>query len=447
MKIRNKLTIQFTVIVLCILIVFSASIFVAFSEYRAYNFRKRLKEKALNTAKMLIEVKEINTALLKKLRREYFQALPKEYVRIYDKHNNIVYKDDTINFRLPEEQLQKIRKEKNYSFSMGDRQVVGIDYEGIYVITASAIDRDGYETLTFLAISLFAGNFLALIIIFLSGKFFSSRALSPIADIINEVDSIKVGHLGLRLKNRNGKDEIAHLANSFNKMFDRIEDTFENQTKFISHASHELRTPLTSITGEIEVTLLKERTSEEYKATLCSILEESLALTELSNRLLELLQSNSKTLNPEKVNIRYLIDRLEEDILKRKYNHKLRIENHVSRDLSEVEILGNEDLIRVALTNVIDNGFKYSNHPVILKIYMEEGIRIHFKVLDSGIGIEKDDLSKILQPFYRSQKATNKRGFGIGLSLTEKIVKLHKGNINIDSKPGTGTKVTLSFPL
>ncbi|GAL84887.1 integral membrane sensor signal transduction histidine kinase [Sporocytophaga myxococcoides] len=447
MRIRNKLTIQFTGIVFCILIVFSASIYTAFWKYRTYYFRKRLKEKALNTTKMLIEVKEINTDLLKKLRRKYFLTFPNEFVRIYDKYDNLVYKDDTINYKLPNELLQKIRSEKNYSFSIKGRQVVGIDYDGTYVITASAIDKDGYETLKFLALSLFAGNFIALIIIFLSGKFFSSKALFPIADIIEEVDNINEGHTGLRLKNRDGKDEIATLANSFNNMFDRIEDTFENQSKFISHASHELRTPLTSITGEIDVALLKDRTSEEYKATLYSILEESLALTELSNKLLKLLQSNNKNLNADRINLRHLIDRLEEEIYERRYKNKFKIENRTSKELSILEIFGNEDLIKAALINVIDNGFKYSDYPVTLKISRQEGTKISFKVIDHGIGIDKDDLSKIIQPFYRSSKGNEKKGFGIGLSLTEKIVTLHKGTLEIFSKPKFGTQVTLTFPI
>jgi two-component system sensor histidine kinase ArlS len=446
MQIRNKLTVQFTGIVLCILIIFSASIYTAFREYRTYNFRKRLKEKALNTTKMLIEVKEINTDLLKKLRRKYLQTLPNEYVRIYNNYNYLIYKDDTIDYKLPNDLLQKIRSEKNYSFSISNRQVVGIDYDGEYVITASAVDNDGSEALQFLAICLFAGNLIALIIIFISGKFFSSKALFPITDIIEEVDNINEGRTGLRLKNRDGKDEIAQLAGSFNNMFDRIEDTFENQSKFISHASHELRTPLTSITGEIDVALLKDRTCEEYKATLYSILEETIALTELSNKLLELLQSNNKNLNRGKINLRHLINLLEEDIYKRNYKHKFKIQNQTSKELSVLEIVGNEDLIKAALINVIDNGFKYSDYPVTLKIYKQEGASICFKIIDHGMGIDKDDLSKIVQPFYRSPKAFEKKGFGIGLSLTEKIIKIHKGTMEIFSKPKFGTQVTLSFP-
>ncbi|MCR6637537.1 MAG: HAMP domain-containing histidine kinase [Sporocytophaga sp.] len=447
MQIRNKLTVQFTGIVLCILIVFSASIYIAFREYRTYNFRKRLKEKALNTTKMLVEVKEINTDLLKKLRRKYLHTFPNEYVRIYNNYNHLIYKDDTIDYKLPNDLLQKIRMEKNYSFSISDRQVVGVAYDGAYVITASAVDRDGSETLKFLAICLLAGNLIALIIIFLSGKFFSSKALFPITDIIQEVDNINEGHTGLRLKSRDGKDEIAQLASSFNNMFDRIEDTYENQSKFISYASHELRTPLTSITGEIDVTLLKDRTPEEYKATLCSILEETIALTELSNKLLELLQSNNKNLNRGKINLKHLIDLLEEDIHKRRYKNKFKIQNQTSRELSVLEIDGNEDLIKAALMNVIDNGFKYSDYPVTLKIHRQEGGNICFKIIDHGIGIDKDDLSKIVQPFYRSTKASEKKGFGIGLSLTEKIVTLHKGTMEIFSKPKLGTQVTLLFPV
>ncbi|WP_028978281.1 sensor histidine kinase [Sporocytophaga myxococcoides] len=447
MKIRNKLTFQFTGIVFCILVLFSLCLYYAFSQYREFNFRKRLREKALNTAKILIEVEEINSELLKKLRRNYLQSLHEEYVRIYDKNDNLVYKDDTIKFKIPDDKLQKIRDDKKYSFKLKDRQFVGLDYKGTYVITASAIDIEGSKANNFLAIALVAGNLFGLIVIFFSGRFFSSRALSPISEIIHEVDNIKEGHTGLRLTKRKGKDEITQLANSFNQMFDRIEDTFEQQNKFIAHASHELRTPLTSITSEIEVALLKDRSTEDYKETLRSILEESLSLTELSNKLLELLQADKQSLISEKVNLRYLLDRLEEDVLKRKYSKSFLIENNINKDLSEIEITGNEDLIRVALMNVIENGFKYSDEPVKLIVDEKEADNISFTVIDEGSGIDKDELTKILKPFYRSHRNISASGFGIGLSLTNKIIKLHGGTLRINSVISNGTSVTLTFPI
>ncbi|GAL85900.1 integral membrane sensor signal transduction histidine kinase [Sporocytophaga myxococcoides] len=447
MKIRNKLTLQFTGIVFCILILFSICIYYAFCQYREFTFRKRLREKALNTAKILIEVDEINAELLKKLRRNYLQSLHEEYVRIYDKNNNLVYRDDTIRFKIPDEKLQKIRDEKKYSFRIEDRQFVGLDYKSTYVITASAIDMEGHKATNFLAIALAAGNLFGLIIIFFTGRFFSSRALSPISDIIHEVDNIKEGHAGLRLTERKGRDEIAQLANSFNQMFDRIEDTFEQQNKFIAHASHELRTPLTSITGEIEVALLKDRSTEEYKETLQSLLEESLSLTELSNKLLELIQADKQIMISEKVNLRYLLDRLEEEVLKRKFSRSLLIENHISKDLSDIEITGNEDLIRVAMINVIDNGFKYSDKDVNLKIFSKEPAHISFSISDEGSGIDKDELTKILKPFYRSRRTLSASGFGIGLSLTDKIIKLHGGTLIIKSVISKGTSVTITLPV
>jgi len=447
MKIRNKLTLQFTGIVFCILVLFSVCIYYAFSQYREFNFRKRLREKALYTAKILIEVEEINAELLKRLRRNYLQSLHEENVRIYDKNDNLVYKDDTIKVRIPEDKLQRIRDKKKYSFMLEGRQFVGLDYKGTYVITASAIDIKGYEALNFLAVALVAGNLFGLVVIFFSGRFFSSRALSPISDIIHEVDNIKEGHTGLRLTERKGKDEITHLANSFNQMFDRIEDTYEQQNKFIAHASHELRTPLTSITSEIEVALLKDRTTEGYKETLKSILEESLSLTELSNKLLELLQADKQSLVSEKVNLRYLLDRIEEEVLKRKYSRSFIIENKINRDLSEIEMTGNEDLIRVALMNVVENGFKYSDKAVRLSVDSIESENICFTVKDEGSGIEKDELTKILKPFYRSHRNLSASGFGIGLSLTDKIIKLHGGTLKIKSEISTGTSVTLIFPI
>src|SRR5690554_1300024 len=109
MQIRNKLTIQFSTIVAVIMVLFSISIYYVAEHSRNKNFNNRLKEKAFNTANMLLEVEEINISLLKTLRREYLASLPEEFVRVYENTNSPLYKDDTIAFRLSQEQLEEVK--------------------------------------------------------------------------------------------------------------------------------------------------------------------------------------------------------------------------------------------------------------------------------------------------------------------------------------------------
>ena len=93
------------------------------------------------------------------------------------------------------------------------------------------------------------------------------------SDVVKQVDKITISSLDMRVNEGNGTDEIAQLAITFNKMLKRLESSFEMQRSFVSNASHELRTPLTSITGQIEVSLMKSRTHEEYETILESVLK------------------------------------------------------------------------------------------------------------------------------------------------------------------------------
>lgn len=447
MQIRNKLTLQFSAIVAIILILFSISIFYISEHFRNKNFNNRLKEKAINTANLLLEVEEINVSLLKTIRRDYLASLPEEFVRVYENTSTPIYRDDTISFRLTPEQLEMVRKEGEVKFSHGDRQVVGISYKDKYRITASARDLDGHRQMTDLKHTLLLGNIICLVIIFATGKFFSIQALKPITKITKEAENINENNLGLRLDEGQRKDEISQLSITFNKLFDRLQDAFERQKQFVSNASHELRTPLTTITGEIEVALMKRRSQEEYIEVLLSLLDEAKTLTKLSNGLLQLAQSSdSKTLSIERINVFILIERIKEEISRRYEKNALPIVFNETVPLSHIEVNGNEDLLKIALVNLIDNGFKFSyNKPVCLSIELTEQ-DVVLKVIDHGIGISGEDLVRISQPFFRAENVLEIPGHGIGLSLTERIIKLHGGSIHFKSEPAKGTIISISLP-
>jgi len=447
MQIRNKLTFQFSAIVAIILIIFSISIYYVAEHFRYKNFNKRLKEKALNTANLLIEVDAIDISLLKTIRREYLASLPEEFVRVYEKENKIIFRDDTISFKLSPEKLNEVQENGVVEFRVGDRQVVGISYKDKYRITASAKDLDGIRQMSDLKYTLISGNILCLIIILLSGRFFAIQSLKPIANITKEAENINENNLGLRLKEGQRKDEISKLAITFNKLFDRLQDAFERQKRFVSNASHELRTPLTTITGEIEVALMKERSKEHYIEVLQSVLEEAKMLTKLSNGLLQLGQAGeSKGITVERINLYLLMERIKEESIKRFYGNNLQITYTESELLSHIEINGNEELLKIALINIIDNAFKFSkNKPVFFKIETND-IYVIFKIIDTGIGITNADIKNVEQPFYRAENAITIPGHGIGLSLSKKIIHLHEGKMEIYSQPNQGTMLTIYLP-
>lgn len=448
MQIRNKLTLQFTALVAILLIVFSFSVYFATKHFQQKIFKTRLEEKALNTVTLLLEVDEINMELLKDLRKNYLLALPQEFVRIYDINNTRIYKDDTISIKLTDEQLKEIREKKETHFNIDDRQLVGIYYKNRYVIAASAIDVDGMEQLKYLRLALLAANLIGLVIILFTGRFFAIQSLKPISKIINDVGGISEKNLSQRVNEGNRQDEISQLAVTFNKMFDRIEDAFERQRRFVSNASHELRTPLTAITGEIEVTLMKERSKEDYVEVLQSALEEARMLTKLSNGLLQLAQAGEqKGSLLESINIYLLMERIKEETFRRFTDNKLQVTYSDELPLSHIEVMGNDELLKIALMNIIENGFKFShNKPVFFRIELHDE-RLIFNVIDSGIGISNQDMNNVYQPFYRGENVSTIPGHGIGLSLSEKIIKLHDGIMEIHSQAGLGTRITINLPM
>ncbi|MBO9701549.1 MAG: HAMP domain-containing protein [Sporocytophaga sp.] len=451
MKIRSKLTLKFTGIVALILLIFSTAVFYL-SEINRYNvFEDRLAERALNTARMFLEVDEIDEKLLKTLRRNYLKSLPSEFVRIYDKNYKPVFIDDTIKYHFDKDWLSKIQKEGISSYEDGNRQVVGIFYsdnQGDFLIVASAIDWYGHKKVSNLEAVLTAGYFISLIIVFFLGQIFAREALKPIQKVVSQVQKISASNLHLRVDEGNGKDEISDLAITFNTMFTRIETAFELQKTFVSNASHELRTPLTTITGEISVALMKDRTVDEYKEILESSLEEAKELTKLINDLLELAQTgvDANSVLMSNLDLSETIRKATDETLRRKPDAMLNL-NMAKTFPNGPIVFGNEKLLLTCLLNIIGNAFKFSEDKEVLIDFSFNDHEACIAITDKGFGISEEELKNIFVPFYRSERSGNLPGHGIGLPLTMKIVNIHRGRIEVQSAPDKGTTFYIFLPV
>jgi signal transduction histidine kinase len=232
-------------------------------------------------------------------------------------------------------------------------------------------------------------------------------------------------------------------------MLERLESSFAVQKDFISNASHELRTPLTSINGQLEVLLMKDRSTQEYKDAVESVLEDIKALILLSNRLLMVARSKSESVVNlgNDVRIDEVLWQLQEEI--QKYNKDYQVNILLGESLTDSDnliISGDESLIKAAFSNIADNACKYSDeHAVDIQLeYTDQQIVLVFT--DKGIGISSIELQKVFEPFYRASNAIKYPGTGIGLQLVSQIIKTHKGTIHITSELGKGTKVTVKLP-
>ena len=453
MQIRKRLSYQFIGIVAMIIILSSLAIYFFSANYRREEFYARLKNRANRTAKLYFEIEGINVQLLTKIDKDNPTSLPYQKVSIFNHRNEILYSTDKEKIlKITDALLDKIRAEKEIRFLQGEYEILGfllIDKYNKTVVIAAAIDNLGYTKLKNLRSILLIVFGFSITISLIAGWIYAGKALSPISDVIKQVENITISSLNLRVDEGNNDDEIAKLAITFNKMLKRLETAFIVQKNFIANASHELRTPLTSITGQIEVTLLKKRTNKEYLQTLISVLEDIKNLNSISNRLLIMAQASSENsdLSFSLLRIDEIIWQTKAKLLKRNINYKINVyfDQTINEDFIKLNTYGNEQLLNIAINNLMENGCKYSsNNQVDIDISSEYKL-VKILFTNHGKGIDKNDMTHIFEPFYRGKNSISVTGNGIGLSLVKKIIDLHKGTITVDSE--VNGKTTFAITL
>lgn len=455
MKIKFKIALLFTLLVTFILLLLGIAVYYFTSLNRQNQFSQRLKNRALTNARLLIELEEMNQPLLKKIDSLTMNLLFEERIMIYDDKNNLVYvnRSEITAPLLPDTlMLNKIRANREYRFTKNEYDGVGTIYNERatgYVIVATAIDRVGLTALSQLRKILLLSGLAGIIITMLIGYFFSIHLLRPLTRINTEMNEISFQNISQRIATSNRKDELNQLAQTFNRLLERLEASFNNQKSFIANASHELSTPLAAISSQLEVALLQNRNEKEYKAVLASVQEDVVHLNNLVRKLLELAKAGAgKGISLEPVRIDEVLLSAVEEV------NKLHQQYHVYLSFDEIPdeealcyIYGNEELLFIAFKNIIENACKYSpSHKSWVSIAIRPDKKI-IRVKDEGIGMTQEEIQKAFEPFFRSQKAESiSDGLGLGLSMSSGIIRLHKGEINVESEPGKGTVFTIILP-
>ncbi len=307
---------------------------------------------------------------------------------------------------------------------------------------------------------------LALMVASLGGQFLAHKALKPVDNITQTARIITSQNLNQRINPPKVKDEIARLIETFNEMISRLDQSFRQMKQFSSDASHELKTPLTILKGEVEVTLRKERSPQEYQQTLKSNLEEINRMSQIVGDLLVLSKADTGEirLNKEDINLTEILNEVvaQMDMLAKSKKLSLSASNHCP----EIRILGDALRLRELFINLIENGIKYTEeggsvHITLQKEYPPlgrdqsdwiEGEKrecVKIIVSDTGIGIAKEDQERIFDRFFRVDKARSREqgGSGLGLSICKWIVEAHQGEIKVASELGKGSSFIVKLPL
>lgn len=405
------------------------------------------------TAKAQLDQEEASQEVLQEVRDLHLEKLPEEKEHFIRIDTGTSFEDHARKLNLPIRFFSSVLENGEATHQDGNTFYAGIFYKGKrgdYIVIVSA---DNYYNLHLLSnlrniflLAIFLVSLVALLVAFV----FSRQVFTPVREITDRVKEISSQNLHLRLESAKVNDEVGELRTTFNNMLDRLETSFETQNNFISNASHELGTPLTTIIGEAEVTLSKDRTQQEYREAISIMLKEAGRLEEITRSLLFLAQTGltGKAQKFGKVRTDQLLWDVKATIDKMTPRNKVHLNLDLMPEQPELlKITGNEQLLHLAISNVVSNACKYSNNQPVTVSIATSGENVIIVVKDSGVGIPVDELPFIYDPFFRASNAKQYEGYGIGLPLTRNIVRLHKGDIQVSSTLNEGTTVQLTFPI
>ena len=350
------------------------------------------------------------------------------YFRIY-KNNQLIFVSDN-NF-------EKIKIE-NYIISKTKDLYVKNDFFGkIEIFKVLEEEEEFIEGMFLLTVFI---NILSFIILVLIIKKFHKNLTKPFKNIEKTMNELKIGNLIL-LENKGNNDEFDKLADTFNQMIERVENSYNVQSRFVSDASHELRTPLSIIKGNIDM-LNKWGKNDKtiLDEAILTIKQEVDEMTSLIEKLLFIAkgENTQKILKIEDFDIDKLFDEIIEEYT---LTNSDVIFNKKSKNLI---IKGDKLLVKQMLRALIDNGIKYSIEKEITLGLFEEDRAIYIK--DKGFGIAEENLNKIFDRFYRVDSHRNKNlgGTGLGLSIVKLIADLNNYKIQVKSELGKGTTFIIS---
>ena len=458
MPVRLRITLLFSLLVFFIFSVVCLGIYFFFLEARKETVIARLRNRAITTGTLLSRKEIFDLNLIRHIDSFTTLSMKEKTVQAFDQEGNRLYHYMDIPtdvFEVTPEILDMARAEGTYYFKRNGKEAVAYHYtdeNASLVIISAGEDTDGHASLSelrrILIISFLTGN----IIVLATGFFFSERLIRPLEKITTDVAEISAHNLVRRLQTGSSKDEWHNLAATLNELLNRLQESFEMQRRFIANASHELSTPLTSVSSQLEIALQRTRNAAEYRKVIESTYQDVRHMSKLTHTLLEFAKASGDAggLELSKIRIDEVILDLPAQIAKINPAYAVTI---LFEDLPENEeklvVYGNQPLLETAIKNILVNACKYSDdHTAVVRL-TSTGDTVIISIQHQGPGIPQEEIPHIFQPFYRGEGniAENTGGFGLGLSLASRIIKIHKGNIAASSHPGKGSNFVVQLPV
>jgi signal transduction histidine kinase len=279
---------------------------------------------------------------------------------------------------------------------------------------------------------------------------------SPVTRLRKAAQSLAAGNLSARAgvtpteSKSGGRDELTELTRDFDRMAERIEGLVESQSRLLKDVSHELRSPLARLS--VALGLARQKSTPELEASLNRIELEADRLNQLIQRLLTIsrLESGTDGLRTTTLSLRELVEQIAHDAEYEKPGRRCQVIADVA---DEYLVTGDPDLLRSAVENAVRNATRYTAEGTTVEVRLErqkaaDGDEILVRVLDSGPGVPNEALQKIFEPFYRLDDARNQQtgGAGLGLSIADRAIRLHGGQLRASNRKEGGLEVEIRIP-
>ena len=471
------MTLWYTMVLSCVILVFSFFIYGDMSRSLDHDLNKLLRSKAEDIAQVISSynqedlTEDAGVELNKTIPNADFinaakYAVEKNtseniFIQIFRQDNTEVVHSGNMTFPMTLARKTSVNVEKEPGFlTITQVKLSTNDILPLKTFTIPVVEKNKFpyliqvttslkhlqKELNSLKTALFIFFPFTIFVIAALGQFLTKMALSPVVNMTTAINQITSKNLKEKIILPDANDEIKKLAETFNDMLTRMDVAFSSQQQLVQDISHELRTPLTALKGNQEVTLSKERKPEEYEKVLKLNLEEINRMSKLVENLLLLARlENKPTVVQKPVKLKMIIEQVMNNmkVLADRKNISLSFE---SKD-NNAMVADPENTVRI-FSNIVDNAIKYTPVEGHIKISsLRTDMYVKVSISDDGVGIDKEELAHVFDRFYRVDKSRSDSGFGLGLSIAKSIADMQKGKIEVESTKGKGTTFIVSLSL
>lgn len=461
MKIRHKIMVWVTGAGVLTSLLFSLVVFAELREQPLEMMDSQMAAAAASVAEQVAKMPstsaEPREIVLPLFSRQY-------WIKVYDPNLRVIYQSDlakavdlplyrdkgsdayTISTHVPQYRInlhQSNENEAAFRVRAIPKTINGESYLIQIAEPEGELEEETYNLLAAIGFGLIAST------VVLAGLSYvlAGRIVKPIAAINRLARDINENTLEKRIPLGRSQDEIHELATRLNHMFDRLQYSFARQKQFLADASHELKSPIAMLRLFFDEATQRPDLPESLYRQLDIQGNNVLRMDRLVRTLLELSILEIKgSLALEPFDLAELARSVAADFEPFMEDAKLRLETEIP---GPIEIWGDKDQIRRALINLFDNAVKYNKEDGRIRFTVtEEKSRVHLSLYNTGPGIPAEDLPKVFDQFYRVEKSRSAElgGAGLGLSIVREIVRLHGGEITIDSQPGQSTRIDIFLP-